>query len=236
MIIATTAKEPVLPWIAATMKRQRSQPHDCTSVSRFEANGALKTTRMMNALQALDGDVVSSTATVAIGVIEPFSSLAIQPIKCLEQFSIVVHGEIENLDELLNLVNEKGYPLEGVRLPGIIICCMIDWYMNNLHLDLSLVEALGLVIEDLNGSVQLAIMDVNEKDTVYLTRKNSSFYIYADGQSTVRASNLLSAFDAGQAVAEIGDGIIAKLHDGCAVLYDYHGMFELAQEEKEKEA
>jgi len=220
--------KPALDFIVTGLNAMKPEERDSSGVAMVIPKG-IRITRTMNALQALD-HATGADASSGFGITEHFTKYAIQPLKCFDRLVIGFEGELINMEELIDLVTRKGYDVRSLAdVPGAIISSMLHWYMTTEFMELGLVEALSLTMEDLRGYFSIAAIDHHDKNTIVLSRKSDDMYIGAS-ENGVFASTSKEAFDSIQVKPELlEDNSIVVLRNGECMIYDYKAAYEVSE-------
>jgi glucosamine 6-phosphate synthetase-like amidotransferase/phosphosugar isomerase protein len=218
-IIAASLTEgnSVLSHLIEKLEKLEDDAFGASGIALVEDRG-VRITRTMNALQALNHSNISAKA--GLGATEIFNRESIQPFSCFDRLVVAFDGELKNKQALIDLASSKGYGVDDlVNLPGAIISCMLDWYMSSATMNFNLVEALSLVMEDILGSVAIAVIDRQDKNTIVFAQKDSAWYVSESNGAYI--STVPEGLPANAEVEKYTGHAIGILHNGQFAVYDY---------------
>jgi glucosamine 6-phosphate synthetase-like amidotransferase/phosphosugar isomerase protein len=207
----------VLSHLVGKLEKLEDAAFGASGIALVEDRG-VRITRTMNALQALNHSDISAKS--GLGATEPFNREAIQPFSCFDRLVVAFDGELENKQALLDLASSKGYGVEDLaNLPGAIISCMLDWYMSSATMNFNLVEALSLVMEDIVGSIAIAVIDRQDKNAIVFAQKNSAWYVSESNGAYI--STVPAGLPESADVEKYTGHAIGILLNGQFAVYDY---------------
>lgn len=224
--LRSSSNQTALPWLIQSITKMKPDERDSSGVALVEDNG-IRITRTMNVLQALN-TATGNKSCSGIGVTEHFMKFAIQPHRCFDRIVIAFDGEIINLKSLSDLVIRKGYDVSAFEdVPGAIVACILDWYMTTDMLQLPLIQALSLTLEDISGSFTMSVIDRLDKNTIIVTHKNDEVYFSEDASGSYASTNKNSFYDDTE-LGLLSEGHAIVLRHGECAIYDIREVFNLA--------
>jgi glucosamine--fructose-6-phosphate aminotransferase (isomerizing) len=109
-------------------------------------------------------------------------------------FILVHNGIIENYLELKNFLKDEGYHFKSETDTEVIVNLIEYYYLTNLlDYESPTKTCIKLACERLRGTWALAIMDVNDKNTIYITRNGSPLLI-GENDNMIICSSEMSGF------------------------------------------
>lgn len=122
--------------------------------------------------------------------------------------TLVHNGIIENYLELKNKLS-KFYKFKS-ETDTEVACALIDYYVNKVNDKL---KALKCAQEDIKGSYALAIIFDDEKDSIYIMRKDSPLIVAENNNNYYVASDIAAILSYTNKYYLLDQGDIAKISD-----------------------
>jgi glutamine---fructose-6-phosphate transaminase (isomerizing) len=138
-------------------------------------------------------------------------------VDCTRKIAVVHNGIIENYAELREQLAAAGHILRSETDTETIAHLVESYYQGDLAV------AVARAVKDLDGSYAIAVVHVDEPETIVASRKESPLIIGIGSDENIVASDIPAVLEYTREVLVLHDGDVATVSRGSVVVRDAHG-------------
>lgn len=218
-IVAYVGQQEALPIIIKGLKRLEYRGYDSAGVALIDQKG-LSIYKKKGKVSELENHLLESgdlKSKIGIGHTrwathgEPNDVNAHPHYSSSEKFAMIHNGIIENYEVLKKDLLQKGYKFQSETDTEVFVKFIEDIYTNN---NCTLEEALRLALQKVVGAYAIALINLEEPDTLIAARKGSPLVIGVGEDEYFLASDATPIIEYTNKVIYLDDYEIAVIRDG----------------------